>query len=269
MRKNRCIWGALLAFTVTIGAAPAAQAADALTVVSVTGVTDGTMTTIPADEYVMTFYEMGLLASPTAPAFDLTDNHLDLSSAVKVFESTGGVAVSIQNGVPSSLAGMISRPPDGTYHYAYAVIEPLITLRASARENSATGTARYSTNTFDGTYQCFSAGTVSGVALEQSLTSFDGIAGNDMDNENSVGSGTLYSFLTEAPSGGIYPKGDDTPTKLVGIFKIGGASGVVITSSSTTLNLSMNVSEGAQAVIVGGHIAGFVSAPPSMTFDVR
>jgi len=259
MRKNRCIWGALLAFIVSIGAAPAAQAADALTVVQ-TGVPDSTRTAIPADEYVMTFYEMGLLASPTAPAF-VSDN-LDLSSAVKVFESTGGVAVSIQNGVPSSLAGMISRPPDGTYHYAYAVIQPLITLRASARENSATGTARYSTNTFN-------AGTVSGVALEQSLTSFDDTAGNDMDNENSVGSGTLYSFLTEAPSGGIYPKGGATPTKLVGIFKIGGASGVVITSSSTTLNLSMNVSEGAQAVIVGGHIAGFVSAPPSMTFDVR
>ena len=268
MRKNRCIWGALLAFIVSIGAAPAAQAADALTVVQ-TGVPDSTRTAIPADEYVMTFYEMGLLASPTAPAF-VSDN-LDLSSAVKVFESTGGVAVSIQNGVPSSLAGMISRPPDGTYHYAYAVIQPLITLRASARENSAAGTARYSTNnstdTVYGTY--FAAGDVSGVALEQSLTSFDGIAGNDMDNENSVGSGTLYSFLTEAPSGGIYPKGDATPTKLVGIFKIGGASGVVITSSSTTLNLSMNVSEGAQALIVDEEIVGFLSAPPSMTFDVR
>jgi len=210
----------------------------------------------------MTFYEMGLLVSPAAPAFDGSDN-LDLSSAVKVFESTGGVAVSIQNGVPSSLAGMITRPPDGTYHYAYAVIEPVITLRASVLVN---GVEKYSTNTDNGDY--FEAGAVSGVALEQSLTSFNGQA-DDMDNVESVASGTLYSFLTAAPSGGIYRKASGTVSKLVGIFKIGGASGVAITPSSTTLNLSMNVSEGAQAVIWGGSVVGFVSAPPSMTFDVR
>ena len=79
--------------------------------------------------YAVTVYEMGVCTSqPTAPT---TTSQFDGSSCQVVFQSTAGSLVEVQNGVTSALSGTITRPPNGTYTYAYMRLNNTFQIKGS------------------------------------------------------------------------------------------------------------------------------------------
>ncbi len=243
------------------------------------------------DAFYMKVYEMGLLASnPGDP--DAPGESLDFSSAVKVFQSAAGEEVQVLNGVSSPLSGTITRPPEGTYSYAYVVIEPMFRVKAKLL---AGGTTYYSkasvasdAKSYSYSYEDEPNVTINSNYYNARVSSNIADWGVSTVYMNSF-SGTGESYRWAKPGGGMFAylttsgyvlgsgasKGSDsalpgngTITRLVGIIPMS----VTVTSSMNTMDLSFKVLEGASAkhlTSTAGRVLMFGGGPFNINLSLR
>jgi hypothetical protein len=213
-------------------------------------------------EYYTTIYKLGLCTSrPTAPT---SNTAVDLSSCTTVFENTSGTKVKIVKGMPTKLTGTVTRPPNGSYPYAIALLAPEFELKTSltflqSRSNypssgvpATSGTVCWSrTGTF---YSNRSVRARDLVDCGSAVGSNNGLiksVANAMDVDGSGNSimtkdfGSVIGYLLTSTNtlASSSPGSIGTIDKILGL--VPAPSPIVVTSSSTKLDISFSISRGA------------------------
>ena len=242
----------------------------------VTGLANGDYCFTAPTYYGVTVYEMGVCTSiPTAPT---TTSTAGLSNCEVVFQSNAGALVEVQNGVTSSLSGTISRPPNGTYTYAYLRMNNTFLIRGSVDfgASHATVTNRYCTSitatTDNESGAAVTTGSCSATAgatpglVSTELTDFDG---SSQSNLTAYTIGNLTAYLLNASQ----HLADSTETTQAGAAGIMGVqrftSPVIFTDDTTTMDAALTVSKGMTVSVNGVNTVGFDSGPFVMTLTVQ
>ena len=101
----------------------------------------GTFCQVTPEAYYSTLYKIAVCTSDP-----MASSTLDLSTCSEVWENSAGVEVNpvaLMSG-SETLAGTVNRPPDGTYGYMVAVVDPTLEAKFSITIEGSAGT--------DGTY---------------------------------------------------------------------------------------------------------------------
>ena len=228
--------------------------------------------------YGITVYEMGLCTSaPTAPTATAAAG---TSSCERVFQSTSGALVEVQNGKTSEPAGTFFRPANGTYTHAYMRLNNTFHIQANidfgaAHGNFApnrycssnAGSADNSTGGLAGTCYATAAAALAGMATTNTeLVDFDGAGGGNI-NTATVGTLTAYllkdnQFLvgagefSQAGAGGI-----------LGVTKF--ATAITVTDESAALDAAITVSQGTTVSVSAGPVVKIDSGPFALVLSVQ
>jgi hypothetical protein len=237
-------------------------------------------------EYYTTIYKLGLCTSrPTAPT---STTAVDLSSCTTVFENTSGTKVKIIKGTPTKLTGTVTRPPNGTYTYAIALVGPefelktILTFTSPARSNypasgsASTGSVCWSR---EGTFysnrsaliadlvDCGSSVGSSYGLMKSRVNALDGDGhGNSiMTKDFGTMTGYMLTAANKLASSGAGTMG--TVDKILAVVP----STSVVKSTSTKLDISFSITQGTTVEMnnMGTAIEAFGVGPffPVITVD--
>ena len=199
------------------------------------------------DKFEIVIYEMGLCPGNENPIKN-SGKSFDTSKCTKSMESSSGFKVDLAPGNSSekteALPQAKTRPPSDTYNYAYIILSKDIKLKGSYSFKD--GTVCVSTQgEFEDGYKYGKANCNAGATAQ-----------DHFDDLNDMGDGMTWAGYMEStpmPTGGsveaILLKSDNSAatqksevSKLVGLFKTANDSPVVITDSTSGLEMVLEVS---------------------------
>lgn len=230
-------------FVVVPTAAKAAECPDSGTVSELSAYTDGCYHT--PTRYVVKVYEMGLCTSDP-----LSGTDYDGSSCTATLSSTGGSEVNLAGGATATLSGTSSRPPVGTYEYAYIKIANTFGLKGSYKLGSTTYCSAAG-GSIDSSSGCTPANWTE-TLLEFSGDGCSSASADDFKASESLSGGTMKarlvdddSYVTSTSCGGA-----TNPTLLVGSFKP--TTAINIAETTGGLEVSFKVTKSGMTIIPGG-----------------
>jgi len=203
------------------------------------------------DKFEIVIYEMGLCPGNENPIKN-SGTSFNTSKCVKSMESSTGFKVDLAPGNSSEKTAALpqakKRPPSDTYNYAYIILSKNIKLKGSYTYKNQDGSETTCVSTqgeFEDGYKYGKADCSSGATAQ-----------DHFDDLNDMGDGTTWAGYMEStpmPTGGsveaILLKADNSAatqksevSKLVGLFKTANDSPVVITDSSSGLEMVLEVS---------------------------
>jgi hypothetical protein len=226
--------------------------------------------------YTMTIYKIGLCTSePTLPPN--TTTAADLSMCSTVFESTTGSEITITDGVGNAPSGAFTRPPNGAYSHAYAVIAPVFKIRSNI--------------TFSGSRTAF-GGASGAVCWTKTHTAYSRTASNNsgavdcastlgatlgtttINQNNFGGQSEAYTATASVPGGtmnavlatsdlklasGAANDNFGTITRILATTPF--ATSATFTDATTGISLQIKTSEGSSLNMTRGQIGLFDSGP--------
>ena len=212
--------------------------------------------------YGITVYEMVLCtAAPTAPT---TSSTVVGTGCEVVFSSSSGALVEVQDGVTSSLAGTINRPPNGTYTHAYMRINNTFLIKGSV-DFGATVTATTDNETGAAGTCSATAGATPGLVSTE-LTDF---SGGDHSGTTSYTVGSLTAYILDANQhlATVAETNQAGASSLLGMQAF--ATPIVFNDNTTSMNAALRVTQGMTVSVLGANSVGFDSGPFFVTLTVN
>ena len=211
-------------------------------------------------------------AAPTAPT---TSSTVVGTGCEVVFSSSSGALVEVQDGVTSSLAGTINRPPNGTYTHAYMRINNTFLIKGSVDFGATHGdiTNRYCTSVTATTdNETGAAGTCSATAgatpglVSTELTDF---SGGDHSGTTSYTVGSLTAYILDANQhlATVAETNQAGASSLLGMQAF--ATPIVFNDNTTSMNAALRVTQGMTVSVLGANSVGFDSGPFFVTLTVN
>ena len=238
--------------------------------------------------YKTKIYRIGLCTSqPTPPT---SNTAMGLSSCTAVFSNDSGHEVTIRKGTPTALSGTITQPATGTYSYAYAIVDPVFKTTSQfsfspTRTNiPSSGSATSGAVCWSKSGIFFSYRSSSAKDLIDCGTSIAAVPAETLSKVNALGvennvaqstkvfstpSGNMTGYLvdTSIKTAVLSPDGMGTVSYIVGVVP----STITITSSTTLLDISFDITNGTTVEIngTGTRIEAFGVGPFSPVFSVN
>ena len=267
-----------LVFISLLSLSKAAIAVDTLCTVSNGVVTypDGESCVVEPDYYSVTLYE--LMLCTTEPAAPTTTSTMDLSTCQGVWSSTAGSSVVIQNGVSSPLAGVVTRPLNGSYSYGYARLDKDFILKGSLKfDKSVTADSGEGSGIYCATKTTISAPGVTnpvstitcGPTLQTAGTLTSPLVAMDDSPYSAIGSDTNLNAYIVDSSRQLSTDVNDA-SQIVGIQTF--TTPIVVSDSSTNMNVSFAVTKGLSIDDWANNTAGtasFMRGPFSVRITVE
>ena len=225
------------------------------------------------DFYEVVAYEMYLCtAAPTAPTIS---SSMGLDNCVKVWESSSGATLALQQNQTIDMPGTMTRPPNGIYTHGVMLIDNTFGITMAMQFDGAVGgqdgTSGIYCATVAGSETMGSGGTIPTASstcgasaitagkFVETLTSFNsGAFDADVTADNLNGtSASISGYLVDTSKN--LAVNDADVDKLMGTLVFGSA--VSFTETTTTLSMSFNVGEGMSLYDDGSDQLTFGSGP--------
>jgi hypothetical protein len=215
---------------------------------------------------------------------------MGLSSCTAVFANDSGHEVTIRKGTPNALSGTITQPATGTYTYAYAIVDPVFKITSQfsfsqTRTNiPSSGSASSGTVCWSKSGIFFSFRSSNAKDLVDCGTSASAVPAETLSKVNALGvenniaqttkvfptpSGNMTGYLVDSSikTAALSPDGMGTVSYIVGVVP----SAITITSSTTTLDISFDITNGTTVEIngAGTRIEAFGVGPFTPVFSVK
>ena len=230
--------------------------------------------------YTMTIYKIGLCTSePTLPPN--TTTAADLSMCSIVFESTTGSEITITDGVGNAPSGAFTRPPNGAYSHAYAVIAPVFKIRSNitfSGSRTATGGAAGETSgavCWSKTHTAYSRTASNNSGAVGCASTLGATLGTTTINQNNFGGQSVsYTATASVPGGtmsavlatsdlklasGAANDSFGTITRILASTPF--ATSATFADASTGISLQIKTSEGSSLNMSNSEIGLFDSGP--------
>lgn len=235
--------------------------------VTLGSVTDTATCKTQSTKFSTKIYKLGMCTSlPTAPTTSVAP---DFSSCHTIFENASGGVATINGNVGESLSGTATRPPNGSYAYAYIILSTDQSLQQSVQFSSSrtvvagassgstcwtkSGTL-YNLNGYDPTYvQCDSTVGSNLGFIKKEINSFD--TGNFTNTITDSIGGTAFNgyligsdlFLKTSPSSNT-SMGEISRV----MYAVGPFSPIVINDATTGIDLGFSTSRAAKVKFDSG-----------------
>jgi hypothetical protein len=224
-------------------------------------VTDTTTCKTQSTKISTKIYKIGVCtAMPSAPSTTVAP---DFSSCSTIFENVSGGVATINGNVGESLAGTMTRPPNGSYPYAYIVLSTDQSIQQSIQFNSSrtvvagasTGSTcwtksgtLYNMNGYDPAFvQCDSSVGSSLGLIKKELNSFDEGA-YTRSNTGTINGTTFNSYLLGSDL--LLKAAPPSNTSMGDISRfliaVGPFTPLVINDSTTGIDLGFSTSRAAK-----------------------
>jgi len=200
------------------------------------------------NRYVVKIYEMGLCTSDP-----LSGTNYDGSTCTATFSNATGADINVAAGTASLSDGTSTRPPNGSYGYAYIKMKNTFGLKGSFQLNSTTYCSKA-----DGTANSASGCTAAN--FTETLKAFGGSCSTPYDSDDAIASevlteGTMKARLTNSSYSTVTAC---NATNLVGSLSLN--SPVVIASSTKGLEVKFTVTNSGMTIIPTNGDTSTVSA---------
>ena len=228
--------------------------------------------TLSPEKYELTIYEMGLCTSH--PITGTTGSLVyDKSSCTSTMISSSGKTVNLAGGNALASLPAGERPPSNSYGYAYILISNNFNLKGSYTLSDGS-TTYYSKPMVDewGAYGAADSSLSASQEHNELLDDlgFGGSWSGEMSAQTMSGGGKVSAILLQE-DGLTKATGKGNVKRLLGAFETNSGSPVVITDSSTGLEVSLIVTDTGYSLNLndaGNDIEAFGSAPFKPVFTV-
>ncbi len=235
--------------------------------VTLGSVTDTATCKTQSTKFSTKIYKLGICTSlPTAPT---TTAAPDFSSCYTIFENASGGVATINGTVGEALSGTATRPPNGSFAYAYIILSTDQSLEQSVQFNSSrtvvagassgqtcwtkSGTL-YNLNGYDPTYvECGSTVGSNLGLIKKEVNSFDtGTFTNSISD--SIGGTAFNGYLIGSD---LFLKTSPSSNTSMGeisrvMYAVGPFSPIVITDATTGIDLGFSTSRAAKVKFDSG-----------------
>ena len=200
------------------------------------------------DRFQLTIYEMGICTSHPLSG-NQNAKSVSLTSCVATMSrSTAGVSGDLGGSSSFNLPGAVTRPPNGTYPYAYIVVGNTFGLKGSYKLQG--GDTYYSTS--DGGVNTTGPAVNHDETIDSFDNPFDAEWGTDDSNPQTVsGGGAVQALLLSNHENYTRATGGDV-TRLFGAFTAPSGAEVVITDGTNGLNVELQVTNAGYTIVANG-----------------